>query len=92
MPWNPDTEQSAIGETANDALVAEATRPLPEYDYTEKVDKLFDRAAELKCEAQDFVDLCLAAADQAGLDVHGLTEIAAIISMRLGATPQWGIR
>lgn len=29
MSFNPDTEQSAIGETANDALVAEATAPLP---------------------------------------------------------------
>ena len=77
---NPYTEQSAIGETANDALVREATRPL-KVIYTAKVDELFPAIADLRFTESDFLDLAMAAIDQAGVSLGDQQRIARILGL-----------
>ncbi len=78
--FNPYTEQAAIGETANDALVREATRPIP-IVYTEQVDALIPEIVALKYTAEDFLDLAMAAIDQAGVPLGKQQQIARILGL-----------
>ncbi len=77
MAFNPYT---AIGETANDALVREATRPIKDVPgYPDKVDALFHHVREFT--ESDFLDLAMAAIDQAGVRLGDQQRIARILGL-----------
>lgn len=83
VPINPPTprEDDAITAAFNGARATIAKLESKPADYTAKVDALFAHAAKLGFTEQDFADLAVAAADQAGADLADQRHIAQLLGV-----------
>lgn len=81
---NPPTprEDDAITAAFTGARATIAKLESKRIDYTEKVDALLAHAASLGFTEEDFADLALAAADQAGVSARAQDRISIILNAR----------